>query len=563
MRSTRTAAFFLLTVLASSPACAQITEDFDSGAAGWTFDPPSTEGIGWAVDYDAGCDPVGDGLGGSGGSGPRIGTTGSSLNFNDGTDYEDTVDFGVKGYATSPLIDVSSLGGSVVLSWQNNYENEYYFTGGSFFDQMFVQVVDDTGTLVPGLVFSLGDEDFDTSVTDFDIDVGPMGTFSAVTLDISAELAAAGVTSIQVQFIFTSDGLDDAYDGWFIDNFQVCGADTMPPTAPVNSLPLDGSIVTSPPAAVLDWTDSTDTTSCGTGTVTYEVLFDAVNPPVFLIPATITSSTYTLPLLPAGTYYWSVRALDASLNASAWSAVTSFTIEIAVAPLAPGTLFVNEDSPGAQAGDAGFVDPVRDQTPVFSAVFLDPNTADSAASAFYEVLDALGFVVDSGTVTFAPPLPKDTRTPDIACGVSLDRDATYSWRIRFTDLAGGVGPFASQSFRIGDDFELGIRAGSSNHSRKCWVATAAWGGVTPEVSGLMGYRASVLENSAAGRAFSACYAGAGESLASGLSTPSVRRAARGAVLPLAAAAVHPTATALAVACVALALLTAGLRRIGA
>jgi hypothetical protein len=117
----------------------------------------------------------------------------------------------------------------------------------------------------------------------------------------------------------------------------------------------------------------------------------------------------------------------------------------------------------------------------------------------------------------------------------LLRDTIYFWRCQFTDVGGLTGPFsAAQSFRIGDDFEFGVRRGSSHHGRNCFVATAAYGAESHEVSTLKSFRKEVLESAGAGRLFSRWYAANGSAIADAASsTPASRCAVRIGLAPVA------------------------------
>ncbi len=557
------AVLLLMTAMASAQVVAPYTENFDSGLpAGWTISNSSAEGVGWAVDGDPGIVRIGNGLGGSGVDGPTAGGSAGSLNYNDGINYEEDIAKGAnKGTATSPVIDVSALGGSVMVSFDLNMETDFYLTQDPFLDYFTMTITDEFGN---SNVYDFGDNTAVPPLFFYTLHSGPMGTFRRVGFEvISAGTLDPTTTTIQLDFRFACDGANDAYNGIFIDNLQVC-SDSLVPSTPSNLLPLDGSIVAGGVGVPvnLDWTDSVDSTDCGTGAIwvyLVEVL-DAASLSVYS-NTTDDSRDTILAGLPPGTYHWHVLAVDGAFLLSPLSADTFFTIEAALPPDAPDSLFVNESPDGAQSGDAGFVDPVVDQTPAFSALYRDPNTVDSAIGLRFQVTDDLTFATllfDSGTVGISPPLPKDARCPDLTINVSLQRDTVHYWRIQFTDASGFTGPFSvPQSFRIGDDFEFGVRHGSTHHGHRCYVATAAFGGVTPEVASIAGVREGLLETLAPGRIFSRWYATAGAPL----STAAAAQAplVRGFLRPAGAAASSPLAG-LAVALLILGIVTAGVRR---
>jgi hypothetical protein len=549
----------VLAVVAATTASAQLvapfTESFDSGVpTGWTI---TVDGTGAEWDVDATPAFVGDGSGdgltiAGAPSGPSaFGGTGGSLNYNDGTDYE--VGVANFGSALSPTIDISGLGGSVFLNFQCNFEGEI----GGTFDARTVDIVDagTTATITTIFIDPFSGTPGGTC--------GVEGTYHAHSIDISAFVV--GVPSIQLRYNFdTVDDFLNLYSGWFVDNLSVTCGDIVAPSTPTNLLPLPGATV--PPTAFLDWTDATDTSSCGPGTVaSYIVEID--DDPAFatinftLFPAV---SSVTTPALPAATWFWRVRAVDSSGNIGLNSTATDFIVELPLPPFAD-TLHVNTSVNGAQNGDPGFVDPVTDQTPVFSAIYRDGNTVDAAVSFRFQVSADPTFTIldfDSGTVVFAIPVLKDERMPDETINVSLLRDTVYFWRIQFTDSSALTSPFSvAQSFRIGDDFDFGVRHGSTHHGRRCYVATAAYGSDSAPVSNLMAFRSGVLESTGAGVTFSRWYRTAGAVLSQGVNVnSSTQSATRLALAPAAGLAGSPAVAAMACMGLLAALLAIGIRR---
>ena len=548
-----TAVLFLTGLLlsAASDASAQIsapvTDNFDVGAggfqlAGWVVTapdpaivPPATIGTQWKCDglpatmFNGALPYV---------SGP------ASLNYNNDVEYSDN-DI---GSATSPAIDVTALGGSVVLRFACNYQSETTFY---FWDIRNINILNGaTDAVLSTLTLSTA------SATTL---ICPaMGTWHTHVVDITAIVGA--LPTIKIRFNFSADFSVDGFDGWFVDDFAITCTDALAPSVPSLLTPADAACLSYP--IVFDWTDSTDTSPCGTGTIAgYNWQVDTTS--AFAAPTTLFTATSTISVTgPPGTFFWRVQAIDGSGNLGAFSTFRSFTSEIATAPTAPDTLFVNESSQGAQTGDGGFVDPIADEQPVFSAIYRDSNCFGNAVSVRYQVSEDPTFAVldyDSGVVGILPVVPKDARCPDLTISVSLRRDTVYYWRILFVDDTGLTGPFsAAQSFRIGDDFEFGVRKGSSNHSKRCFVATAAWGGVTPEVERLMAFREGVVEPASAGRSFSRAYAAAGPAAAKRLPA----RATRAVLAPFALAAGNPAATGLAGVLLFLALLACARRRLG-
>lgn len=505
----------LLSAAASAQVAAPYYENFDSGVpAGWTFDAPSTEGVGWGVDATPAL------IGGvTPSTFPPAAPSAGSLNFNDGVDFEDTTPEAVKGYATSPAIDITGLGGTVIIWWSMAYEVEPFAYPA--FDIREIYILDDTDSIVAS--FQVGEVG-----SGADIELAPT-TWATYFFDASVVLA--GSTSCKFQVVFASgDEFANDYSGWFLDDVRVTCGDSVPPPGVTHLSPADGAIVTAPVG--LDWTDSADSSDCGAGQI-FGYIYEVDDDPLFGsvdFTALVTTSDASVAGVPAGTWYWRVIAIDTGLNLSPYSTPTSFTVEPAIPPDAPDSLFVNESTPGAQGGDSGFVDPVLDQRPAFSAIYRDPNTVDNAVGLRFQVSDDPTFATllfDSGSVAISPVLPKDTRCPDLTVNVDLARGTVHYWRIQFTDAAGATGPFsASQSFRIGDDFEFGVRNGSSHHGRRCYVATAAFGAGSAEVRRLQEFRSTRLEAAGAGRLASRAYVAVGSRAASlvpgGLSAPGLR-----------------------------------------
>lgn len=530
------------------------SETFDSGTpAGWTFSSSSAV-VTWAVDATPATGPAPDG--------PTFGGSAGSLNYNDGTDYDndddgDTFSDANFGSATSPVISTAGAGGAIVVSFRCNYNAE---TGG-IWDVRSMDVLDGVSAAVIASYFY--DDPFGGgSSASPETDCAAAGTYHLHTHSV----AIGAATSVQIRFNFdTVDSAVNMTEGWFVDNLSVTCGDLIAPTVPTLLSPADGS-TTSFVAVPLDWSDSTDTTSCGAGTVAnYVVEVGTTNPPVFPFDFTsspATSSVTTTPLVAGVTYFWRVYAVDASGNASAYSSVFSFFIEPPIAPLAPDGLHVNESADGAQGGSPGFVDPVIDEAPAFSAIYRDPNTTDSAIGLRFQVSDDPTFTIltfDSGAVAVSPPLPKDSRVPDLTINVNLARGTVYYWRIQFTDAFGLTGPFsASQSFRIGDDFQFGVRNGSSHHGRRCYVATAAWGPGSAPVGALAAWRSGALERVGAGQLFSRWYGSTGAAMSTVASRSTGLASA--ALAPFATAAGNPGTAAFAGLAILVVLLAAGIRR---
>lgn len=487
-----------LLALIGGGASAQVTapcyDNFDTPGTGfdlpgWTVDPASAGGVQWGVDATPAT--VGAGLDSS--TFPPASPSAGSLNFNDGTDYDDG-SAALTQVVTSPVITLTPITGSVFLNFSSCINCESGFDNGT------LRVIN-AGTLAVIASFTWGVTGSGESVTQ------TPGRWTSYYLDLSA--ATAGVPTIQVEFGFVCDTSVNAFPGWFIDNFAIRCGDAIAPSVPTLLSPAPAAVVALPIA--LDWSDSTDSSNCGAGAVLQYIvqvdddpLFGSVN---LTLLTNVSSATITA--LAAGTWNWRVRVQDYNFNL-ATSTSQTFVIEAPIAPSAPDTLFVNTRASGAQSGDSGFVDPIIDESPVFSAVYRDANTVDNSIAVRYQVSDDPTFTAvlfDSGPTGMSPVLPKDGRCRDLSINISLNRDTVYYWRVQFTDAGGLTSPFSlAQSFRIGDDFEFGVRKGSTHHGRRCWVATAAFGSEhASTVQSLQSWRFGTMETSAAGRVVSRAY----------------------------------------------------------
>ncbi|NUN47292.1 MAG: hypothetical protein HUU15_00495, partial [Candidatus Brocadiae bacterium] len=479
-------ALLILLVVASAGQAQSViySETFDAPLpAGWSVDGPvGTPGVQWAADatpattsgmYGCGLADV-----------ALVGTVfagAGCLNWNDGVAiaYGAATGTPFESSVTSPVISLTTLTG-VTLSFTEMYEMDSCNDETAFHNR-FVDFIDaSTGSVVMTRQFA----NVDTAPASADTIAEGAGMHDhyiiTFFLDLLPEFAAITAIDLQVRFRVQITGYlgdvgglgidaEEELTGWFIDNLTVTcpAADLAAPTVPTQLAPVGGPTVVSPVA--FDWTDATDTGPCGPAAVTYVVEIDNLgtipSPDLTLTP---TPSSVTQALVP-GAYSWRVRARDSAGNLSAFTAAELFTVEANLAPLAPDTLFVNTQNNGAQNGDGGFVSPVIDEQPVFSAIFRDANVApDFAGQVRFQVSEDPTFTLidyDSGTILLGAPLPDDARCPDLQILISLQRDTVYYWRCQFIDVGGLTGPFSgAQSFRIGDDFEFGVRRGSSHRS---------------------------------------------------------------------------------------------------
>ena len=218
--------------------------------------------------------------------------------------------------------------------------------------------------------------------------------------------------------------------------------DTTAPTAPLN---LTASLAGT--TANLSWTASTD----NVGVTGYVVRRDGTAQ-----PATITGTTFADPGLAAGTYAYTVTAVDAAGNVSAASNSASVTVSPApgdtVAPTAPANLTAVLTGTTADLSWAASTDNVgvsgyritRNGTPITTVLNLFYNDSNLAVGTYtYTVaaLDAAGNVSapsNSASVTVAPPPATDTTAPTVPASLTatvVGTTISLSWGISTDDTA--------------------------------------------------------------------------------------------------------------------------------
>lgn len=118
-------------------------------------------------------------------------------------------------------------------------------------------------------------------------------------------------------------------------------------------------------------------------------------------------------------------------------------------PTAPTKLYVNESTLGAQSGYENNVKLTPGSTPVFSAIFSDPNGSDTAAKYQIQVSTDPTFTTvthwESGaTGTAMATTSQGQRSGDITYGGSaLTSGVTYYWKIKFFDNNDAEGAFSA------------------------------------------------------------------------------------------------------------------------
>ena len=207
--------------------------DFDSGAAGWVFTQP-VNGVGWAVDSTPASFPSG------------VSRSGSSLNYNDGTDYAGCGD----GGALSPSLNVGGTTNPVLTFWCN-YNTE---TRSTQYDRRTLQIWNDS------LTTKLADWQLASVGYTFDPAGGLVGggpgpcAEAYIDLELGVPVTAwhkhrvvldPAWGTIRLWFTFwTTDDLRNNYAGWTLDDLWILDQATPFPTGWPDMVPdtttLDG-----------------------------------------------------------------------------------------------------------------------------------------------------------------------------------------------------------------------------------------------------------------------------------------------------------------------------------
>ncbi|MBK9602334.1 MAG: hypothetical protein IPO36_10905 [Anaerolineales bacterium] len=179
--------------------------------------------------------------------------------------------------------------------------------------------------------------------------------------------------------------------------------DTVAPVAPTLSSPANAASVSGTPA--FSWASVATAAK-------YQFEYDNdadFSSPVYT-SADLTTTSHTPPSIAQGVYSWHVRAKDAAGNWGPWSTARTVTIF----PLVPATPTLVSPAYGALSRDP--------------AVTLTWNAMSNAAT--YQVQ------VDNNSTFSSPEF--DTTTPDTSILTTEFPDGVYYWRVRQTDILGGV-----------------------------------------------------------------------------------------------------------------------------
>ncbi len=362
--------------------------------AGWAFSA-ATQGVQWAVDATPSSMPGG------------IARAGNSLNYNNGTNYESNV-LANAGDATSPLIDISGMANPRLRFWCN-YQTE---TAGTAKDKRWVKVGNNLFTTVHLAQQVSGTAGCSAS-----------GTWHRHTFALTPSWG-----QVRVRFTFdTVDGLNNAYDGWAVDDLEI------DPDVPAAVTDLGASVVTGN-SITMQWTSPGDDANTGTASaydlrrstapITSETFGQSTPVPGEPAPAAAgTAQSVTITdLAPNTTYYFALKTQD---DAGTWSALSNapaVTTLDTVAPAAVTNLSVtsfNESSVTLQwtaPGDDGTTGTASQFDVRYSTT--GPITAANFASA----AEATG-----------EPVPGASGTTQQFAVTGLASDVTYWFAVKTGD----------------------------------------------------------------------------------------------------------------------------------
>ena len=205
--------------------------------------------------------------------------------------------------------------------------------------------------------------------------------------------------------------------------------DTNPPGTPSVSGPTDASYLGAAPTLGATFSNNDVGDS---GSLDFEVCSDAA---CSIVKQSWSASgladgasrSWTPSGLADGVYYWRVGAQDAAGNQSAWSAVSSFTLDT-TAPTAPAL---------------GSIASRVNTTPQLSATFSDPGARDSGTLSFQLCSNSgCTSVLQSYTASGV------ANNATVSWTLGSLSDGTYYWRVRATDSAGNQSPWASGSITV-------------------------------------------------------------------------------------------------------------------
>lgn len=206
-----------------------------------------------------------------------------------------------------------------------------------------------------------------------------------------------------------------------------------PPSVPQPVSPSAGSILTTP-NPTLAANNSTDPNN---DTLVYKFQIDTSSSFTsgslisLIVSAGATSTSVQLPALPQGSYFWRVRAEEASTLdhlTSDWSGVGTFDIYLNKPPTVPTNLTPDMDSRVKKTDSFGW------------KVSTDPDTGDDI-SYVLEVADQTSF---ENVLITQPGLASATFSIDtLVARVELKPDMRYLWRVRAVDNHGASSAWSS------------------------------------------------------------------------------------------------------------------------
>ena len=292
--------------------------------------------------------------------------------------------------------------------------------------------------------------DWDTvsGAASFQIVVDNDNTFSSPEISqnttSSSYTATSALSTSTFYWKVRAKNASDQWGSWSsVWSFTITGG-TSPPAAPSLSSPANGS-TTDDTTPAFDW-------GSVTGAAGYEILVDNSN--TFSSPEisqNTTSSSYTATsALSTGTFYWKVRAKNASDQWGSWSSVWSFTITGGTSP--PATPSLSSPANGSSTDDT---------TPTF-------DWGDVSGATRYEL------IVDNNADWSSPEIHNANITSSSYTPGTALSAGTYYWTVKAYNTAGSSDWAPIYTFTI--------NAQSGNYAQMIigswwanWYGTDPWG----------------------------------------------------------------------------------------
>jgi hypothetical protein len=258
----------------------------------------------------------------------------------------------------------------------------------------------------------------DPSGVSYTIQVSTSNTFASTVVNVSGLTSTTYTPSVPLAdgtYYWRVGAVDGAGNSSVWSTVRNLIIDVTVPSVPTLLSPADGAKLNST-TPTLDWSDVAGAPGMTYGLqVAYDIDFTSLKANA----SGLATSQYTTSVLTQGTYYWRVKAVSGTGNASDWSAPWSFTVDTTAPPVP--TLV----SP-ASAAKMNNTTPTLDWSDVTDPSGVTYTLQVATSSAFTTlVVNVAGIAASEYTVS-----------PALAA-------ATYYWRVKAVDGAGNVSSWAT------------------------------------------------------------------------------------------------------------------------